>query len=550
MSYYDYCDDQYSSLEDDIYYHNYSVDYANQLLGGHHAISSCLPLMRRKHRRYSPRLVRVSTLDNMPIINRHEILPSHSRPKHFYDEDISSLSPPPPPPAQLPTFVLPHLPSLEATSEELERRATRITQPIFQETSSNVFPLSNNIKPSSENTHQPLTETELRQVQQQQEAFQQHLLNMQRQLLEQPRQQRRRQQYEDEEEEEEEERPKVPRSFLRLRSDRLGKRTKASYHDLKLDDDQAEIADLIENDPYIAAAMEDFAYTHGLLKKNRHRTYSDGSSSQYSQRSSKRHRTQHIHDDYHRSPSSSSSSKSSLDYRRSDMKSSNIEVVLVRELHEIRRLMEEYIRNKRNQTSSNYPSFMPIVPMPWSISEDQYRQSNAVHYPPVPPVTDYKPSLVPSERAPPPPEPTRAIYQNVVNAVREVIDQRSPSQRDQPLKPSDIDPKLKHVYTKRPRIPSTSIQRTPFPTPRHQQQSNSSQLITPTTVRFSTASSQPTSNNIPVAPPYQALANFSSSRSTTIKDRNLSYGNRQKQSNIYDTLLPGHYLRLNTNKYN
>lgn len=126
MSYYDDCDDddEYSS-EDEIFYHNYSVDYANQILGGHHAISSCLPLMRRKYRRhYSPRLMRVATLDQMPIVNRHQMLPSlRSRPKYGNGEDISSqipLAPPAP------------LPSLEATGEELERRATRTTQPIFE----------------------------------------------------------------------------------------------------------------------------------------------------------------------------------------------------------------------------------------------------------------------------------------------------------------------------------------------------------------------------------------------------------------------------------
>jgi hypothetical protein len=124
MSYYDDYDDEYSS-EDEIYYHNYSVDYANQILGGHHAISSCLPLMRRRHHRHSPRLVRVSTLDQIPIVNRHQILPSlHSRPKYGNDEDISA----PPAPAAPP----PPLPSLEATSEELERRATRRIQPTFQ----------------------------------------------------------------------------------------------------------------------------------------------------------------------------------------------------------------------------------------------------------------------------------------------------------------------------------------------------------------------------------------------------------------------------------
>jgi len=119
MSYYDDYDDECSS-EDDIYYHNYSVDYANQILGGEHAISSCMPRMRRKHHRHSPRLIRVSTLDQMPILNRHRIHPAiHSRPT--YDENGDSLSPAPPPP--------PPLPSLEATNQELERRATRTTQP-------------------------------------------------------------------------------------------------------------------------------------------------------------------------------------------------------------------------------------------------------------------------------------------------------------------------------------------------------------------------------------------------------------------------------------
>ncbi|CAF4828814.1 unnamed protein product, partial [Rotaria sp. Silwood2] len=115
---------------------------------------------------------------------------------------------------------------------------------------------------------------------------------------------------------------------------------------------------------------------------------------------------------------------------------------------------------------------------------------------------------------------------------------------------------------------STSNQRAPFPPPpplqqqqqqqQGQGQGKSPQIITSPIIRFPSSSlqrppppsSSSSSGNIPVAPPYEALANFSSSRSTTNKDRNLSYGNRQKQSNIYDTLLPGHYLRLYTNKYN
>ncbi len=111
-----------------------------------------------------------------------------------------------------------------------------------------------------ENTTRPLTEAELRQVQQQQEAFQQHLLNMQNHLLEQTRQQQ----------EQPHQEQQVPTS-LPSTSRRFKKRTKVSYHDLERDDDQAQIAELIENDPYFAAAMEDFAHTHGLLHSHRHR---------------------------------------------------------------------------------------------------------------------------------------------------------------------------------------------------------------------------------------------------------------------------------------
>jgi hypothetical protein len=104
-----------------------------------------------------------------------------------------------------------------------------------------------------------MTEDELRQVQQQQQAFQQHLINMQRHLLEQTQQQQ-----------EEQKEQRVPTS-LPSTTNRFEKRTKVSYHDLERDDDQAQIAELIENDPYFAAAMEDFVHTHGLLHKHRHR---------------------------------------------------------------------------------------------------------------------------------------------------------------------------------------------------------------------------------------------------------------------------------------
>ena len=43
------------------------------------------------------------------------------------------------------------------------------------------------------------------------------------------------------------------------------------------------------------------------------------------------------------------------------------------------------------------------------------------------------------------------------------MDRRSPSQRNQPLKPSEIDPKLKHVYTRRPPIPPSNLPPTSIP---------------------------------------------------------------------------------------
>jgi hypothetical protein len=45
------------------------------------------------------------------------------------------------------------------------------------------------------------------------------------------------------------------------------KRRKVSYHNLERD--KAQIAELIENDPYFAAATEDLAYTHGLSNSSR-----------------------------------------------------------------------------------------------------------------------------------------------------------------------------------------------------------------------------------------------------------------------------------------
>ena len=103
-----------------------------------------------------------------------------------------------------------------------------------------------------------LSEEQLRQVQLQQQTFQQHLLNMERNLMEQ-------------------------RQLLETNQDNPNqcivaqRRSHHSHQDslrnrfdnLNLDNDQAEIAELIENDPYIAAAMEDFVKSHHLLGHSR-----------------------------------------------------------------------------------------------------------------------------------------------------------------------------------------------------------------------------------------------------------------------------------------
>lgn len=156
---------------------------------------------------------------------------------------------------------------------------------------------------------------------------------------------------------------------------------------------------------------------------------------------------------------------------KSDFQGSKSELILLHELHQIRRLMEQYFRDRTTLVGPPQPS-RPFLPEPWSIATGQY-----------PPGSDN-----PSQRIRLP-NPNQIIYQNVVNAVKDVMDRRSPSQRDQPLKPSEIDPSLKHVYTKRPRIPPSS-QRPPLPPSQTQRRRRSSQMSTP-----------PISSSIPSAPP-------------------------------------------------
>ena len=384
-----YFDDYYSSDdEQDIYYHNYSVDYAKQILNGQFQVSSRLPYQPR---RYSPKLLRVATLDHMPI--RHQPIPQlHSIPK------FQQQSPRP-------------LPSLEQTSQELERRANRTT--------------TTNNNPSTQDQIQPMTEQQLRQVQQQQQAFQQHLINMQNHLMEQQQQQQQQQPQ-----------PPPSSSSTPIRRNRFEKKSKTSYHSFDRDDDQDEIAQLIETDPYFAAAMEDFALTHGLIHS---KTHSDDSSDQSIDLHHRRPR-------HHSSHSSSSSSSSSLTNITSPSKSSKNESILYRELHEIRRLIEDYIQNRQQY----YPSGMSM--------DTHHRRRMS------------------------PPNPTKVLYQNVVDVVKQVMDRRSPSQRELPLKPSQIDPSLKSSYTKRPIIPPPSLP-PPVPPP-PLPSSSSTTTATATTTTF------------------------------------------------------------------
>ena len=144
----------------------------------------------------------------------------------------------------------------------------------------------------------------------------------------------------------------------------------------------------------------------------------------------------------------------------------NMEVTLLHEISAIRRLMEEYFHSRDN-----------IVNSPRSMPGDPYSSVTTR--------TPDDPRIRPP-RPPPIPEPIRVKYANVVTAVREVIDRRSPSQLDEPLKPSQIDPALKHVYERKFRTPvssslSTTMGRPPLPL-QQQRRRRSSQMSTPPVV--------------------------------------------------------------------
>jgi hypothetical protein len=126
---------------------------------------------------------------------------------------------------------------------------------------------------SSPTSQQPLTEAQLRQVHEQQQLFQQHLLNMQRHLLEQSQGAPATSPCQTSQMGNESE-ADACRSRRRAQPRRSPTGHETLSRQLDCDDDQAEIAALIERDPYFAAAMEDFVRSHGLLHDDRHRSVS------------------------------------------------------------------------------------------------------------------------------------------------------------------------------------------------------------------------------------------------------------------------------------
>ena len=123
------------------------------------------------------------------------------------------------------------------------------------------------------------------------------------------------------------------------------------------------------------------------------------------------------------------------------MKGSNAELVLFRELHGIRRLIEQYVASQEAIAS---------------------RVAANGYDPRVSSLVDYELRRVPSERRAPAPEPVRIAYENVTNTMRELLARRPSTERDQPLLPSQIDPTLRSRRRPPPAIPSTTL--SPAPT--------------------------------------------------------------------------------------
>lgn len=145
------------------------------------------------------------------------------------------------------------------------------------------------------------------------------------------------------------------------------------------------------------------------------------------------------------------------------------------------------------------------------------------HHPTVQPEPGYQPAKVPRERRSP--VPMRPAYENVVISMKEALRKRPPSQLDQPLLPSQIDPRLKRTVRRPPPTPAKDKRSSPLP----------NRIPVNQCFFFFFIFVYLIVNDLQDAPPYEALSSFSSAaRSVSNGNRRLSYGNERKRSHIYD----------------
>ena len=155
-----------------------------------------------------------------------------------------------------------------------------------------------------------------------------------------------------------------------------------------------------------------------------------------------------------------------------------MEFGLLFELKEIRRLMQVYINEKLRTPRTDLPL----------IKEDNRRMSGGfpvVQPADVPPITKSKRDKAPST--------LENNYENVVKVIRQTLQQRSASEQDQMLKPSQIAPELRANYQKR--NPNSNMNRNTQIMPKIKLPSPSPSLSS------SSSSSTKTKGKVPTAPP-------------------------------------------------
>ncbi|CAF1043580.1 unnamed protein product [Didymodactylos carnosus] len=158
-------------------------------------------------------------------------------------------------------------------------------------------------------------------------------------------------------------------------------------HEFNENDDEAYIARLIDTDPYFATAIQDFCVSHGIWQP---------------------------------------------------------------------KLRCRYLESKRYAPQQHgYPNFFPT---PWPVFQPHQEYHPPVSTNPYPPPSSYSPPIPQPQPKPVNPlaniplnEPGRVVYQNVVDTLKGVFSKRDPAQQDQSLKPSEIAPGIRKIYTKRPR---------------------------------------------------------------------------------------------------